>query len=416
MPLGTYPMAGLAGIPSPAVLVFREYLEHNLEQTISLAGGPQRLRPHCKTHKTHEIIRMWLERGVTRHKCATLREAAMCIEAGAHDVVIAYQMVGPNVAQLVVLASEHPDVKLAALVDTPGAAEALSRAAQGRGLTVGVLVDLDTGLHRTGISLEEAPALYATVASLPGLRLDGLHVYDAQHNVYTEPTQREAAVTETIQALIRLVAGLVAAGHPVPEVVCGGSATFPYYAHQGKPFTGSPGTTVFWDHGYAQKYPDLDAHFVPAALLLGRVVSRPAPQHLTLDIGSKAIAADPPIGKRGRLLGLEGAETLLHNEEHWTLQTDRAGAYTVGDLILVIPTHICPCTNLHPQLYVVERDGSLGECWEVAARQRTLTLPPFLGWQDARPGAAINRTPYGRRPSDIPFRGGESGAVDGRRR
>ena len=416
MPLGIYPMAHLSGVPSPAVLVFREYLEHNIEQTIALAGGPERLRPHCKTHKTHEIIRMWLERGVTRHKCATLREAAMCIEAGARDVVIAYQMVGPNVSQLVALAADHPEVKLAALVDTASAAEALSRAALASGVTVGVLVDLDTGLHRTGVSVEAAPALYATIARLPGLRLDGLHVYDAQHNVFADPVEREAAVTETISAVSRLVQALLAADYPVPEVVCGGSATFPYYTRQGKPFTGSPGTTVFWDHSYAQKYPDLDIHFVPAALLLGRVVSRPAPEHLTLDIGSKAIAADPPIGKRGSILGLEDAETLLHNEEHWSLQTDRAGAYAVGDALLVIPTHICPCTNLHPLLYIIEKDGSVGECWEVAARRRMLTLPPFPDWQDAKPAAATNRTPYGRRASDIPFRGAESGAVDGRSR
>ncbi|MGI8913484.1 MAG: alanine racemase [Chloroflexota bacterium] len=372
MTLGTYTVTDLSSIPSPAILVFRQYLERNLDQTIALAGGPERLRPHCKTHKTHEIIRMWLERGVTHHKCATLREAEMCIEAGARDVVLAYQLVGPAVSQFVTLAVDHPEVTLASLVDTAGAAVALSEAAAARGITVGVLVDLDTGLHRTGICVEQAPGLYTLVSSLPGLRPAGLHLYDAQNNVFTDPDQRASAVSKSLETVLTLVDALARAGHPVPEVVCGGSATFPYYARQGKPFRGSPGTTVFWDHGYSQKYPDLDARFVPAALLLGRVISRPAPQHLTLDIGSKAIAADPPIGKRGRILGLEDAETLLHNEEHWAIYAAGADTYGVGDTIFVIPTHICPCTNLHPVLHIVERDGSITEQWEVAARQRTL--------------------------------------------
>jgi D-threonine aldolase len=372
MTLGAYTVTDLSPVPSPSVLVFRQYVERNLDQTIALAGGPERLRPHCKTHKTHEVIQMWLERGVTRHKCATVREAEMCIEAGARDVLLAYQLVGPAVAQFVALAAAHPAVQLASLVDTSSAAIDLSEAATARGVTVGVMVDLDTGLHRTGVEVAQAPALYTTIATLPGLRPAGLHLYDAQNNAFADPAQREAAVGTSLEAVLRLMDTLAGAGHRVPEVVCGGSATFPYYARRGAPFTGSPGTTVFWDHGYAQKYPDLDAHFVPAALILGRVISRPAPQHLTLDIGNKAIAADPPIGKRGRILGLENAETLLHNEEHWALLSPEADRYVVGDTLLVIPAHICPCTNLHPVLRIVEGDGSIRECWEVAARQRTL--------------------------------------------
>lgn len=374
MSLGVYSVADLSTMPSPAMLVFRQYLARNLDQTIALAGSAERLRPHCKTHKTREVIRMWLDRDVRRHKCATLRETEMCIEAGAHDVLIAYQMVGPNVGQFVRLAAAHPDVQLASLVDDLPTAKALSKAATASGLTVRVLVDLDTGLHRTGVCLEQAQALYAASAALPGLRLGGLHIYDAQHNAFANPEQREAAVSASIRQICALVDDLITAGYAVPEVVGGGSATFPYYTRQGAPFTGSPGTTVFWDHGYAQKYPDLDPHFVPAALLLGRVVSRPAPQHVTLDIGTKAIAADPPIGKRGRILGLEDAETLLHNEEHWALHANHADTYTVGDTVFVVPTHVCPSTNLHPVLHVVEADGSSNECWEVAARQRTLAV------------------------------------------
>lgn len=370
MPLGTYDVADLDEIPSPAVLVFRAYLEQNLDETIRLAGGPERLRPHCKTHKTREIIRLWLERGVRRHKCATPREVEMCLEAGARDVMLAYQLVGPAVDSFAALAARWPDATLAALVDTPDAAAALSRAAAKRGVTIGAAVDLDTGLHRTGVAPAAAAPLYRQLGALPGLRPAGLHVYDAQNSRHQDPAARRQAVAQTLDAVLTLADQLRREGCAVPEIVGGGSGTFPFFAALSPEVIGSPGTTVFWDYGYSNHFPDLDGGFTPAALVLGRVVSRPASRYVTLDIGNKAIAADPPAGKRGLALGLERAETLLHNEEHWTLLHDRADDYRVGDAVFVVPAHICPCTNLHPVLHVIDANGRLAGRWEVAARQR----------------------------------------------
>jgi D-threonine aldolase len=337
------------------------------------------LRPHCKTHKTREIVRLLLQRGVTRHKCATVREAEMCLEAGARDVVLAYQVVGPAVEQFVDLAARVPDARLAALVDTESAARWLSEAAQKRGVVVGAMVDLDTGLHRSGVPVGEAAyQLYQCVAELPGLRAAGFQVYDAQNNAYRALEERQAAIERTLEPVLGLAEQLERAGYEVPEIVCGGSPTFPCYATwvqaNGGRVTCSPGTTALWDYGYTQTYPDLSACFKPAALLFSRVVSRPTAQHLTLDLGTKAIAADPPLGKRGLILGLEDATTVLHNEEHWSVTSAQAGQFKVGDGVLVVPTHICPCTNLHPVLYVLDKEGNLSERWEVAARQRPLVL------------------------------------------
>jgi D-serine deaminase-like pyridoxal phosphate-dependent protein len=178
-----FPLADTDALPSPSFLVYRHLLEHNLSQMLAIAGSPDKLRPHCKTHKTREIVRLLLERGVTRHKCATLREAAMCLEAGARDIVLAYQLVGPAVAQFADLAAAHPDAQLTALVDDETAAQWLSEAAAARRVTVGAMVDLDTGLHRTGLPVGEAAhRLYRCVAELPGLHPAGLHAYDAQNN------------------------------------------------------------------------------------------------------------------------------------------------------------------------------------------------------------------------------------------
>ncbi len=380
MPHSLYTLtdSALAAIPSPALLVFAPLLERNLQAMLHLGGTPDRLRPHCKTHKTRDIVRLLLERGVLRHKAATVREAAMCLEAGARDVVLAYQLVGPLLGQFAALAAQYPDARLSALVDNERSAGQLSEAARAHGVTIGALVDLDTGLHRTGLPVgDAAAALYRCAAELPGLRPAGLQVYDAQ-NRNPDPTERRAAVRATIEPVLTFAAELERVGLPVPEILCGGSGTFPCYAELAREhsasITCSPGTTVFWDHGYSQTLPDLNAHFTPAALLLSRVVSRPTPQHVTLDLGSKGIAADPPLGRRGLILGLEDAVTVLHNEEHWTVTSEHAGDFQVGDPVLVIPTHVCPNANLYPLIYVVDGNGELAARWEVVARQRALVL------------------------------------------
>ena len=375
MTLPEYRLDDISQIPSPALLVFRHLLENNLDQTLAIAGSPDRLRPHCKTHKTREIIRLWLDRGVTRHKCATLREAAMCIEAGARDVVLAYQMVPPMAGQFADLVAQNPGVRLAALVDSPRAARWLSDAVAARGVTAGAMIDIDGGLHRTGLPAgDEAAALYRLVAGLPGLRPAGLHLYDAQNNAHQDLEARCAAVEETLAPVQALADTLRSDGLDVPEILCGGTGTFPCYARYEPPVVCSPGTTVFWDAGYMRTFPDLDVRFKPAALLLSRVVSRPTANRLTLDLGTKAIASDPPAGHRGLIVGLEDATTVIHNEEHWVVGAEQAGRYELGDAVLVVPTHVCPNANLYPLIYVVEPDGRIAERWEVAARQRALVL------------------------------------------
>lgn len=374
-----YPHGGISHVPSPALLVYRNILEHNLDQMLDVAGSADRLRPHCKTHKTREIVRLLLGRGVAKHKCATLREAAMCIDAGARDIVLAYQMVGPMVGQFADLAASAPGIKLSALVDSPVAAGWLSNVAKAKGVIVGAMIDLDTGLGRTGLPVgEQAVALYERVAKLPGLKPAGLHVYDAHNGAHQAIEERLQAVQRTLEPVLAMVSELEQRGYEVPEILCGGSGTFPCYAYYAvnhhAPIICSPGTTVFWDACYRRTLPDLDERFRPAAVLLTRVVSRPRPDRVTFDLGTKAIAADPPVGRRGLIVGMEEAATILHNEEHWVVSSATAGDYEIGDIALVVPEHVCPNANLYPLIYVLDEDGRVAARWEVAARQRPLVL------------------------------------------
>jgi D-serine deaminase-like pyridoxal phosphate-dependent protein len=132
----------------------------------------------------------------------------------------------------------------------------------------------------------------------------------------------------------------------------------------------SPGTCVFWDFGYGSKLPDLD--FLPAALLLTRVISKPGPNLLCLDLGHKAVASENPH-PRVQLLNLPEAKAVGHSEEHLVVETERAHEFAVGDCLYGNPWHICPTVALHGQAVVV-RNGQVTERWRVAARERALTF------------------------------------------
>jgi D-serine deaminase-like pyridoxal phosphate-dependent protein len=115
------------------------------------------------------------------------------------------------------------------------------------------------------------------------------------------------------------------------------------------------------------------SEFVPAALLLTRVISRPTPRRVTFDLGYKAVASDPPAGKRCFLLDVPAYETVLQNEEHLVIETAAAEQFRPGDVAYAVPAHICPTCALHRFAYVVER-GEVIDRWEIAARDRMLTI------------------------------------------
>ena len=233
-----------------------------------------------------------------------------------------------------------------ATVDHPDSARALSAAAQGLDRPVPVLVDLEIGMGRTGIDPGAAAAeLYALVDRLPNLAADGLHAYDG-HIHDSDLAARRHAAQSGLASTLALYDRLLKRGLPVPRLVVGGTPTFPIHAELDLPGVEcSPGTTVLQDDSYLTRYPDLP--FTPAALLLTRVVSHPGPGRLCLDLGYKAVAADP-VGPRARLLELDDARPVVHSEEHLVVETARADSIPIGTPLLAIPTHICPTRRLAP--------------------------------------------------------------------
>src|SRR5262249_1705392 len=133
---------------SPSLLIYPRLIRQNLHEMIALSGGAERLRPHVKTHKMADVVRLVESAGIRKHKCARLREAEMVSAAGGTDVLLAYPLTGPNLKRFVHLARGYRSTTFRTTVDDPGAARALSAAAEGLASPVPVLVDLEIGMGR----------------------------------------------------------------------------------------------------------------------------------------------------------------------------------------------------------------------------------------------------------------------------
>ena len=356
-------------VPSPALLLYPERIRENLRRMIRIAGGTSRLRPHIKTHKLAEVVRMHLEEGIAKFKSATIAEAEMAAGAGAKDILIAYPVVGPNVARLLQLAQTFPATAFSCLADDASAIQLLSNTFLNSRRELEVLLDLDCGQHRTGV---EAGALgtqlYRMIATSPGLRPGGLHVYDG--HIHEPDIAKRTELCATAFSPVNVFRReLLSAGLPVPRVVAGGTPTFPIHARCDS-YECSPGTCVLWDWGYADKFADLD--FLIAALVLTRVVSKPGPNRLCLDLGHKAVAAENPP-PRVQFLNLPDSVPISHSEEHLVIETPHAARFAVGDCLFGAPHHICPTVALYTEATIVS-DERATDRWNITARARRLTV------------------------------------------
>ncbi len=363
-----YALANEAEIDTPALVVYPDRIAQNVRQMTAIAGAPERLWPHVKTHKMSAIVRLQIQQSIRQFKCATLDEAAMVANAGADAVLLAHQPVGPKINKLVELARGFPKVRFLTVVDHPESAKqiaAANAALQAERIPpIRLLLDLDIGMGRTGIAPGPAAVeIYRWIASLPGAVAAGLHAYDG-HIHDRDPLERQGAVEPAIAPALALRDQLVREGLPVEYFIAGGTPTFPIHArHADRQL--SPGTCVLWDAGYAEQFPDLP--FVPAAVVMSRVVSKPCAGHITLDLGHKSVAADA-ADPRVVWFDLPDARTALHNEEHWTIATSAADRLKIGDILYGIPRHICPTCALYPQAIVAEA-GRATATWPIDGRR-----------------------------------------------
>ncbi|MFI3325073.1 MAG: D-TA family PLP-dependent enzyme [Clostridia bacterium] len=358
-----YSFIGQTEVFSPSLIYYKDIIKDNIQKTIDLAGSAEKLFPHVKTHKMAEVVKMQIEMGINNFKCATIAEAEMTACVGAKQIILAYPLVGPNISRFVKLVKTFPNTKFYAIADNNKQVELLS----GLGIIVNLLVDVDMGQHRTGVNLNEAEIFYKNCLKLKDINVSGFHCYDG-HIHQSSLQERNNIVTINNEITQKLVTALS------PElVVCGGTPSFSSHTASNMNIFYSPGTCIINDFGYASNY--LELTHIPAAVVLGRVISRPSKNTFTLDIGVKAIASDPKA-ERGQIVGFEYAKTVIQNEEHWVLEVPEnkiSEIPEIGEILFAIPTHVCPTSVLYPSAIVVENGQNIGN-WEVTARNRFITI------------------------------------------
>ena len=364
-----YAIANADSIDSPALMLYPERIEKNLQRMITMAGGADRLRPHVKTHKLPQVVALKRAAGIRRFKASTIAEAEMTASAGGEDILLAYQPVGTNVERLAELMRRFPQTRFATLVDDARNLATIAKVAAQRGVVFELYIDLNVGMNRTGIAPGEAAAsLYRSLCGTPSLKAGGLHAYDG-HLHEPDAAVLAKAADLAFAPVWKLRDRLRAEGLPVRRVIASGTPTFALLAQHEDVEVGA-GTTVLWDFGQEDVCPQ--HHFLNAAVLFTRVVSKPQPDLLCIDLGHKAVASEMPH-PRVKLIGLEDAAAVTHSEEHLVVRSSRAADYRVGDVVYGIPFHICPTVALHSEVWAV-RDGLAAESWPVVSRARRITV------------------------------------------
>jgi D-serine deaminase-like pyridoxal phosphate-dependent protein len=356
-------------IVSPSLLVYPDRIEENIRLMIKIIGDVNRLRPHIKTHKTAEIIEMQKQHGIQKFKCATIAEAELLAKCGARDILLAMQPVGANLNRFFKLIATYPNSEFSTIVDNKNSIDLISNIAASKNTTVRLFLDLNTGMNRTGIEPNEtAVELFARITENPYLIACGLHAYDG-HIRDTDIIQRKKACDAAFKLVTNLKNKIEASGVEVKTLVMGGSPSFPIHAKRANVET-SPGTTLLWDERYGTSFSDMP--FLPAAVLLTRIISKPKEGIVCLDLGHKAIAPEMDF-PRVKIFGLEDAEQIGQSEEHLVLSYAKSENLKIGDVFYAIPMHICPTVAKYSKVLTVEK-GKISGAWKIAARDHQMQI------------------------------------------
>ena len=351
-------LASFAEVDTPALLLDAVALEANIRRMADFfAHRPCRLRPHFKSHKCTAIARLLMEAGAVGITCAKLGEAEVVADAGIRDILIANQIVGAVKIRRLMELCARANVMVA--VDSADNVDMLSAAAAAARVRLGVLVEVDVGMHRCGVAPGQAALeLARLMAAAPGLKFEGLQGYEGHCVDLRDTTEREAKTRQALKLLVDTRWLIERAGLKVNSVSGGGTGTYTITGDcdgVNELQTGSYAAMDWW-------YSDIRPEFQQAMSILATVISRPSPEWVVIDVGRKGIGAEwgPP-----RVKNVPGATVASYSsEEHLKITVPADSKLRIGDRLEIIPSHGCTTSNLYSE-FVVHKEGCVTTRWPI---------------------------------------------------
>ena len=348
-------------LETPALWVDLDRLEGNIQRLADhfRQAGVQ-WRPHTKGIKTPAIAHKMLEAGAIGVTCAKLGEAEVMAAAGIKDILVANQIVGPQKITRLVNLQRHADVKV--IVDCIENVQAIGAAAIAKGVTVGVLVEINVGMDRAGVLPgEPAVALAKQIAATPGVAFRGLQTWEGHTLTLTDPAAKRQGIEQSIARFVDTAQQCSEQGLPVAIVSAGGSGTY-----QITPFL--PGVTEIEAGGAIycdMTYQEWGVTLEPALFVQSIVTSRPTPTRIICDAGFKTLprgfAAPKPIG-------IDHVKSVALSAEHGILNLDSPNtALKVGDIFDFVVGYSDATVCLHDTFYGI-RQGIVETAWPILGR------------------------------------------------
>jgi D-serine deaminase-like pyridoxal phosphate-dependent protein len=351
-------------VVTPALVIDRGILVENLAYMESrLPELHARLRGHVKNHKSPHVARLQLEHGAFGICAATVWEAIVMVRAGADDVLIANQLVDPAKRRAAALLAREANVIVN--VDDAGDAEALSDAAVAAGSTLGVLVEVDTGMHRAGADTpEEALAVARRVQELAGLRMDGLSGYEGHCSMEMDHDRRHEKQAAAMDHLVGVADLLEANGIPCPILSAAGTATAFWTGANPRITELQLGSYAAMDDYHFLMEP----RFKKATSAVVTVISRRR-DRVVLNLGKKTFGA-ADVGNLPaypRIVGHEDLPPYRFDEEHATYEADAGCTLKVGDVVDFHLGYTPFAVNYFDAYHVVE-GGVVTDIWPILPR------------------------------------------------
>jgi D-serine deaminase-like pyridoxal phosphate-dependent protein len=367
-----YSVADVKRLLTPALAIYADVVDQNIAAMTKLVGVDH-WRPHVKTAKVSSVIRRLVDHGIVNMKCATTLELRTACEAGAKDVLVAYPVTSGAVERISEISQTFAQASVSALVENASDVD------RWRGKGIGLFLDINSGMNRTGIAPERVDDIIAIARAIlnTGIRFRGVHYYEGHHTDLVIE-KRTADAHRGYDQLMKVLSAIEGSGIAVEELVTSGTPAFPcaltYGGFRGRHFLHrvSAGTVVYNDCTSVAQLPR-EYGLNPAALVISTVVSQPGARLITSDAGHKTVSADAGVPSCC-VHGYSNLRPLRPSEEHLPIEVlDGAAPPKIGDRLYLVPRHVCPTVNNFDHALIIS-GGVVRGIERVTARGREMPL------------------------------------------